>query len=87
MTIAADNGMPGLAMRITGILKARGDRPYYAAFYSLPDWQLDSHRRYRQGADLCHRPSGIEIQRDGSKQTRGDRYHADHAAHSSICRQ
>ena len=42
MTIAADNGMPGLAMRIAGILKARGDRPYYAAFYSLPDWQLDS---------------------------------------------
>lgn len=42
MTIAAGNGMPGLAMRIAGILKARGDRPYYAAFYPLPDWQLDS---------------------------------------------
>lgn len=42
MTIAADNGMPGLAMRIAGILKARGDRPYYAAFYPLPDWQLKS---------------------------------------------
>ena len=42
MTIAVGNGMPGLAMRIAGILKARGDRPYYAAFYPLPDWQLDS---------------------------------------------
>ena len=42
MTIAAGNGMPGLAMRIAGILKARGDRPYYAAFYPLPDWQLES---------------------------------------------
>ncbi|MBO6561664.1 MAG: lytic transglycosylase domain-containing protein [Nisaea sp.] len=42
MTVAAGNGMPGLAMRIAGILRARGDRPYYAAFYPLPDWQLDS---------------------------------------------
>lgn len=42
MTVAAGNGMPGLAMRIAGILRARGDRPYYAAFYPLPDWQLES---------------------------------------------
>lgn len=42
MTIAARAGIPGLAMRIAGILRARGDRPYYAAFYPLPDWEIEN---------------------------------------------
>jgi soluble lytic murein transglycosylase len=41
MSIAARHGMPGLAMRIAGLLRAAGHRPYYAALYPAPDWGRD----------------------------------------------
>lgn len=39
MTIAANNGMPGLSMRAAGVLMAEGHRPYYAALFPNPAWQ------------------------------------------------
>jgi soluble lytic murein transglycosylase len=40
MTIAARHGLPSLSMRAAGVLKAEGHRPYYAALFPFPDWDL-----------------------------------------------
>lgn len=40
MAIAAGHGMPSLAMRVAGVLKAEGHRAYHAALFPVPDWTL-----------------------------------------------
>lgn len=38
MTIAADNDMPGLAIRLAGIVRVSTGRTYHAALFPLPSW-------------------------------------------------
>lgn len=38
MTIAAQNDMPGLAIRLAGILRVSTGRTYHAALFPLPSW-------------------------------------------------
>jgi soluble lytic murein transglycosylase-like protein len=41
MSIAAQNNMPGLAIRLAGIIRLSTGRTYHAALYPIPDWQPD----------------------------------------------
>ena len=42
MSIAAQFGMPALAMRAAGVLKSEGHRPYYAALFPVPAWKMSN---------------------------------------------
>jgi soluble lytic murein transglycosylase len=41
MSIAANHGMPGLAMRLAHLFGSEGERPYYAALYPVPNWTVE----------------------------------------------
>src|SRR3546814_20392399 len=38
MTIATQNDMPGLAIRLAGIIRVSTGRTYHAALFPLPSW-------------------------------------------------
>ena len=40
MAFSEKNGLPGLAMRIAGLLKEKGFPPYYASLYPFPAWEI-----------------------------------------------
>ena len=44
MTIAAENSMPALAVRIAGLIEATGERPHYGALYPVPAWKVSNER-------------------------------------------
>ena len=38
MSIATAAELPGVAMRVAGVLRAQGGRPYFAALFPMPSW-------------------------------------------------
>ncbi len=39
MSIATAAELPGIAMRVAGVLRAAGGRPYFAALFPVPSWE------------------------------------------------